>query len=338
MRLAFLLFCCTTALAATPVAAQQLSGPELSWEAPAGCPQLGEVRARIETIAGSAVKRETRLQAQARVTRAGGRYHLRLILREGELTGERNITSDSCEDLAGATAVALGLMLRSEAPLTENALRGGADTHAADTPGAASAEEPGGPAASAPTEETPESPSVQAASSGRHWRALVRAPVIVAELGPLAEPSFGFALGVGGRYDEWRFLLSGQLWLSQTVDGTELPAYGARLGRQAAALTVGRGFRVGRGELAPCLTLALERITARGTGAGVVPSDAQAVWLGVGVGVQGSLELWQALALFADLGGRVETSRPLIAIDGLGNVRQLGPVALDAAFGLEWTF
>jgi hypothetical protein len=339
MKLALSLFC-TSALATTAAVAQQLSGPELSWEAPAGCPQAGEVRARIDTIAGSAVKRETRLQAHARITRADGRFHLRLVLRDGELMGERNISADSCEDLAGATAVALGLMLRSEAPLTENALRG-----AADSSGTASNDEPVAPLP-APTATSPDTPTSEAASeaasegtsSTRRWRALVRVPAIVAELGPLPEPSLGFALSVGGAYDEWRFLVSGQLWLSQTVRGTDLPSYGARLGRQAAAFTVGRGFRFGNGELAPCFTLALERITARGTGAGVEPSDAQAVWLGVGAGVQGSLELWPALALFADLGGRIETSRPLIAIDGLGNVRQLGPVALDTAVGLEWRF
>ena len=336
MRAAFFSAFCTTLLASSAALAQPLAGPELSWQAPAGCPQVAEVRARIEAIAGSAVTKETRLQAQARVTRADGRFHLRLLLRDGELTGERNITSDSCEDLAGATAVALGLMLRSEAPLTENALRG-----ARDAPDSDAASNPLPPASSSAEPESDEASSWSPSSSspsGRRWRAIVRAPAIVGELGPLPDPSLGFSLGVGGRYDDWRFLLSAQLWLTQTVRGTDLPDHGARLGRQAAGVTVGRGFRVGRGELAPCVTLALERITARGTGTGVTATDAQAVWLGIGAGVQGSLELAPALAIFADVGGRIETARPLIAIDGLGNVRQLGPVALDAALGLEWSF
>jgi len=334
MRHLFSLFGFASLLASTAASAQQLSGPELSWEAPAGCPQVGEVRARIDAIAGSAVMRATRLQAQARVRRAEGRFHLRLVLRDGELTGERNITSDSCEDLAGATAVALGLMLRSEAPLTENALRGASNTTGAEASGQPSVQ----PARTALPQPSPEPQARDGSSSATHWRALVRAPALVAELGSLPDPSLGFALGVGGRYDAWRFLLTGQLWLNQTVHGTDLPQYGARVARQVAALTVGHGFRLGRGELAPCLSLALERITARGTGADVIASDTQAVWLGVGAGVQGSLPVWQALAVFVDLGGHVQTSRPLLAIDGLGNLRQLGPVALDTAVGLEWSF
>lgn len=333
MRHALSLIGFASALASTPALAQQLSGPELSWEAPTGCPQVGEVRARIDAIAGSAVKRQTTLQAQARVIRADGRFHLRLLLRDGDLVGERNITSDSCEDLAGATAVALGLMLRSEAPLTESALRGGSDPA-----GAAGGARPAQPVQPAPPQQSPDAQAPDASPSPSHWRAIVRAPAVVAELGSLPEPSLGFALGAGGRYDEWRFLLSGQLWLSQTVYGATLRQHGARVARQAAAFTVGRGFRLGPAELAPCLTLALERITARGTGAGVVPSDTQAVWLGVGAGVQASLPLGQALAVFLDLGGRVETSRPLLAIDGLGDLRQLGPAALETAVGVEWNF
>lgn len=163
--------------------------------------------------------------------------------------------------------------------------------------------------------------------------------MLIADFGPLPQPSFGVALGAGGRYDEWRFLLAGQLWLSQTVrGGADLPAYSARVGRQTAAFTVGRGLRFGRVELAPFLTLALERISARGAGAGVTASDARAVWLSTGAGLQGSLALWNALAVFVDVGARIQTSRPRIAIDGLGDVRQLGPVALNSSLGLEWTF
>jgi hypothetical protein len=340
MRHAIRFACLASALTTTTAAlSQDFTGPELSWEAPAGCPQLSEVRARIDAIAGSTVKRETRLQAQGSISKEDGRFHLKLVVRDGELTGERNITSDSCEDLAGATAVALGLMLRSAAPLSESTLRG------ADAPNTAGNGSPEQPKSSAPPAKGPEASDVPEpdttpdAPSRAHWQAIVRAPVLVADFGPLPQPSFGVALGVGGRYDEWRFLLEGQLWLSQTVrGGADLAAYSARVGRQTAAFTVGRGLRFGRVELAPCLTLALERLSGRGAGAGVTASDARAVWLSTGAGLQGSLELWRALAVFVDVGARIQTSRPRIAIDGLGDVRQLGPVALNSALGLEWTF
>ncbi|MES1183940.1 MAG: hypothetical protein ABUL60_08995 [Myxococcales bacterium] len=335
MRHVVSLVCVAFALTTRMVRAQELAGPDLSWEAPAGCPQLSDVRARIDAIAGSSVKRETRLQAQGRVTKEDNRFHLKLVVREGALTGERNITSDSCEDLAGATAVALGLMLRSATPLSESALSG------ADSPDASgTTKPPAAPAAPPPSNpETPAAPSQPTASTGFRWRALVRLPAAVADFGPLPNPNVGVALAAGGRFDQWRFLVAGQLWLNQTVHGgADLPSYSARVRRQTATLTLGRAFRWGSFELAPCLVLALERIAARGAGDGVAPSEAQAVWLSTGAAFQGSLALSKTLAIFADVGARVQLSRPVIAIDGLGDLRQLRPIGLSSGLGLEWSF
>lgn len=335
MRRVVSLACLAAALTTRVSTAQELAGPELSWEAPAGCPQLSDVRARIDAIAGSSVKRETRLQAQGRIVKEDGRFHLKLVVRDGELTGERNITSDSCEDLAGATAVALGLMLRSATPLSESALNG---TGSPDVAGTTKPAQPA-PAPTHKDAEPPTAPTQPNPSTASHWRAIVRIPTVVADYGPLPDPNIGVALSAGGRYDQWRFLVSGQLWLNQTVHGgADLPDYQARVRRQTATLTLGHAFRLGRFELAPCLVLALERIAARGAGAGVTPSEAQAVWLATGAAFQGSLALSKTVALFADVGARVQTSRPVIAIDGLGDVRQLRPVGLSSALGLEWSF
>src|SRR6185436_12485578 len=101
---------------------------------------------RIRAIAGSLTQRESRLRADGTITKEDGHFHLRLVVRDGELVGERNIVTDSCEDLAGAAAVALGLLLRSETPLTERELGGGVT---AGSPGAgepAAANSPARPA------------------------------------------------------------------------------------------------------------------------------------------------------------------------------------------------
>jgi len=313
-------------------AAEQRSTLELSWQAPAGCPQAEGVRERIRAIAGSLTQRESRLRAEGEVVKEDGRFHLRLVVHDGELVGERSIVSDSCEDLAGAAAVALGLLLRSDKPLTERELRGGATP---ETFAAGDSEPPSPPGeTTTPVEKRAPADSPPA----QHWRAIIRAPVVVADFGPLPQPSLGLALGAGVSYEQWRFLLMGELWLNQTIHGTDLPSYGADAGRQTAALVVGRGFRFESFEVAPCLTLALERITARGVGAGVVPIEQSASWISAGAGVLGSLHLGTTAALVAEIGGRIETSRPLIAIDGLGNLRQLGPLALTTAVGAEWTF
>ncbi len=322
-----------------PAAAQQRSLPELSWQAPAGCPQAQAVRERVAAIAGTGTQRETRLQAQGEITEEAGRFHLRLVMRDGELSGERNIVSDSCDDLAGAAAVALGLLLRSETPLTQSDLSG-----AAPGAGPSSPTEPARPQEAAqpqpvpaPRKEVSQSPAPEATQT-RRFRALLRAPAVVAELGPLPSPSLGVGLGVGVGYETWSLLLLGELWLDQTVYGTALPEHGADVGRKSAVLRLGRGIGAGRWVLTPHVTLALEHLTARGVGSGVVPQDQSATWLAPGAGLTGALRLGKVAAIFAEVDGRYETARPLITIDGLGRVRQLAPVALASSLGAEWSF
>jgi hypothetical protein len=340
------------ASAAVPVAAQSLQGLDLTWDAPSECPQLAAVRARVDEIAGASVQRSSGLRADARVVKEQGRYRLKLVVRDGALTGQRSIASDSCEHLAGAAAVALGLLLRSEEPLTHSSL-GEPDTSQSSQSTATS--EPTATAQPTGTSEPTQTSQPTATSAAaaadepvpaveyeaprmRHWRFHLRIPSLVAELGPLPQPSLGLAAGAGIGSGDWRVSLLARVWRNQAVSGVDLPAQGADLTHQTAMLTVGRGFRRGELEAAPFVSLALERITARGTGAGVVPSEQEALWLGVGAGVEGRLHISDTLAAIVELGCRAQTSRPVITIDGLGRIRKLGAFAVGSALGFEWTF
>jgi hypothetical protein len=167
---------------------------------------------------------------------------------------------------------------------------------------------------------------------------LVRLPAVAAEFGPLPRPTFGVELGAGVRHEPWRLLASGALSLGQTVYGTDRPGYGAEVGRATAALEAGYEVHFEPFGLAPSLALSLEHITAKGVGGGVVPIDQQATWLGAGATVVASLQAGKAFALVAEMGVRIETSRPLISIDGLGNIHQLGPWTLSTTLGAEWGF
>ena len=44
----------------------------------------------------------------------------------------------------------------------------------------------------------------------------------------------------------------------------------------------------------------------------------------------------KSLAFFAGVTGYLELSRPRLVIEGLGEVRQLAPVAAGAMVGVEW--
>jgi hypothetical protein len=93
---------------------------DLSWTAPAGCPQQRAVRDRVRALAGPLTRRDATPRVEGEVTRVGGRFRLRLVVRDGKLSGERTIESDSCKDLVGAAAIAITLLMRSGEPPTES--------------------------------------------------------------------------------------------------------------------------------------------------------------------------------------------------------------------------
>ena len=82
--------------------------------------------------------------------------------------------------------------------------------------------------------------------------------------------------------------------------------------------------------------LSLEHISARGTGADITSRSEQTTWLAVGAGAQGRLYLatWFSLVLGVD--ALIETARPVIAIDGVGDLARSGPAALTITLGPEW--
>jgi hypothetical protein len=111
---------------------------------------------------------------------------------------------------------------------------------------------------------------------------------------------------------------------------------GAELDRMTGQLVICRAWRSGPFELAPCLGLALEHLTARGFGQRVSPESRQAVWPAPSAGAVAEWYPVQFLALFAGLTGYLELSRPRLVIEGLGEIRQLSPVAAGAVIGVEW--
>ena len=159
------------------------------------------------------------------------------------------------------------------------------------------------------------------------------------DLGPLPRPSLGVGLGVGMRYESWRFLVAGYVFQGQTIDAMEPGSTfgaGVDLERMAGELVTCRGWRSGRFEVAPCVGLALEYVTARGFGQGVSPESRRAVWAAASAGAALHWYVLKSLALFGGVTGYLELSRPRLVIEGLGEVRQLAPAAAGATVGVEW--
>jgi hypothetical protein len=343
---------------APPAMAEPLLPIEIHWEAPPGCPQESDVRDRIQKLLGSR-RQYSHLRADGTITRSEARFRLDLVVRAGDLVGTRSIESNACEDLAGAAAVELGLLIHSaEAvgkpsqlgtqPPTPSPVGGpegsssrsdGTDAHPPQGTSAASPAErsPSGAKAESKTEvesEAKEQPLK--VESQRRWRALVQAPLLALSVGPLPRLTIGLGLSLGFEYAKWQWQLKAISWQRQSVPAHDFPGYGADVDRIAADFWACREFHFSWFGFSPCLTVGLERVSASGTGQNVTPSTRHAIGMTAGAGAQGRLYLASWIRLLAAVGGQVELSRPQISIDGVGSVYQFAPAALTVALGLEW--
>lgn len=342
-----------TLLAASPLqAAQPL---DLSWQAPAGCPQESAVREQIRALVPASMLESGNLKAEGTIARVDKRYRLKLVLTFGNVRGERVIDSDSCGDLAGAAAVALGLLLQSATQTSSTDPSAGTGPGAGSAGGSGSSEtsstpndstaaapanstEPKPPEATAP--ETPSStePKSNAEQHPRRWRMFLQAPELALGLGPLPDPTIGvaFALGFGAR--PWLFGVGLQAPREQHLTLPGPSGAGADLDYWLAEAWACHGWHSASFELAPCLTFGVERLSASGTGSGVSSLSERATWVSVGAAAHGRWYVSEWFALSATAGGRVEGARPTIRIDGLPESGRLKPAAFTLKAGPVWIF
>jgi len=304
------------------------------------------------------------LRAEATITRKdNGALHLRLLVRSGSLAGERNIDGKSCPGLVGAAAVTLVLLLHSSEPLTEDGLAGStsldagtsgssppnatkaapnAATNAEDNAKASTKDAalPSAPPSTASDEQRASAGSSDSATqtSGR-WHALLQVPQLQLGLGPLHQPSLGLAIAAGASFAHFRFLARGSVWFPQHASaGSGEQQYGADIDRFSATLLTCRAFPVSWVELSPCLSFALERASARGTGAHVGARTAKATWFAAGVGAQARAPIAPWFSLFLGIDGQLQISQPTFSVDEIGTIEQLLPVAFTTTVGSEWIF
>jgi hypothetical protein len=305
---------------------------EIHWEAPAGCPQESDVRDRIQNLLGSG-RKSSHLRAEGTIAKLDKRFRLDLVVHVRELVGTRSIESSSCEDLAGAAAVEIGLLVHSaeaapepSRPVTQpqtsppvrkdrshRSRSNGTDSRASQRTSDTSPTERasnGGKSESkteAESEATVQPPSV---ASQRAWHVLVQAPVLELGVGPLPQSARGIGLSLGLEYASWQLQLKGISWQRQNVPAPGWPGYGADVDRVGAAFWGCREFRGSWVGFSPCLTAGMERVSASGTGRNIAPSTQHAIGMTAGAGIQGRLYLASWIRLLTTVGGQVELSRP----------------------------
>ena len=346
---------------------------DLRWEAPTGCPQESDVRSRIQKILGGG-RHDSPLRAEGTITRVDGRFQLELVVRVGDVAGTRSLTARSCDDLAGAAAVEIGLLVHSvEAAAKPDGTSkespgllplGGLETSGFGAEGTSGSSSQGGSFTISPLREpdgakNERKPDVEREvekqppppETPRRWRGLLQAPLLALGAGPVPPLSLGVGLALGFEHARWRVQVQGLYWRHQNVPASGFPGYGIDVDRIGASLGTCHELLTSWFGLSPCISAGMERVSARGTGSNIVPTGRHTIGVSAGAGLQGRIHLTSWLRLLAAAGVEIEFVRPQYLIEWLGPldpdpdledpapptpVYRFAPAALTGTIGLEW--
>jgi hypothetical protein len=370
-RLCVVAICCVASSWASRAAAQAIPGIELHWTAPPGCPSAEDLQRHVRHLLGpdaaSATPKE-RLVVEGVVARANQRYKLSLGVRHGgRAAANRSFESDSCESLAGAAAVSLTLLARggeaawdqsgsslAASPPSSPQTTTSSQPAPPSSPQATTSSQPPParppPPGPAPTPAPAPAPSLAATKSKEapaeiraelpledRWYAMLEAPLFAFDDGTLPSPSLGAGMGLGARRDRYDAVLAGMLWLDQSAPAPATESsFGAKYVRRTGKLTGCYALPFGQFDVGPCLTLALEYVTAQGTGPEVVGGPGRFAWITAGLAARARWSPARRTALFLRTSLALGTSRPTFAIDAVGPVFRVAAAAAGLDMGLEW--
>lgn len=316
---------------------------ELIWDAPANCPQQAEVQEQIQSLVSGLEQAQwqTSLRARGTIEFNGEQFELTLLIQRGRSTGKRVIASDDCRSLGKAAAVVIGLLMRKEQKLGRQ-LSAGEMNDSVELSVRTSASS-SGVAEVAASDARGSSLQRYDATPAAQWQPFIVAPNLTLDLGTLAKPGVGVGLGVGLVARSWRVFVSGEFWLSQSK---QLPpglgqSSEATFQRKSAELAGCRGWSWHPFELAPCLQLALDHVTAQAAGDRVTPTSQGVNLASVGAGFIGFWHLGHRASLFLMAMGRVATRRPTFVVQGpfgTDEVHTIPPAALVTSSGCVWIF
>jgi hypothetical protein len=300
---------------------------ELSWSAPAACPEQSVVEARLRVLLGERPD-PSALRAKAKVLAQRGGYKLTLQLDGDGIRGARVLTGSDCAALAEtaawlvATAIdpALGLLPPPAAPEPPPA--------AVPPEGPPPPPPPPPPPAPAPSPK-PESPWVLHASlHGGLWRVMER---------PVAQGALGLSVGVSRRWllAELRADLGVPSESEIGQEGT-VKASSEALGLAACGLW-GSWLRAG-----PCVGVHGVRSHARASALLVRDFGVQAAyWAEVRAGAQVAARLAWPVELLVEGGvGAPVTPRPNFTVTGAAETLGTQQLTVYARLGLRfrWPF
>lgn len=311
----------------------------LTWSAPAGCPNAESVQARVSGLLGgdASASRVADVRAAGQVERVEGGFRLLLSMGIAGAPSSRVIEARTCDELAGAAAIAIALLARS----TLSGASASSGEGLSDPSSSALAPEnapvpPLEPAVSAPPARTQPTPVPTASGGGLH--AVLDVPVGLASWGSMPAAAFGLGAGLGVRWKALRVVAQGEVWAPQN---SKFSGFVSHFTMQSARVEACLVQSLGGVELAPCLGSAVQRLKGDGIGSNVFsPGSSTTLWFSGLAGVFVSLPTpgFATLRWFGEASVLVSPRRPRFVIDQLGPVHEPTLAAPRVSLGCEWIF
>src|SRR4051812_37620807 len=198
---------------ASALAAQPSPRLALLWSAPPGCPSGENVQARVDALLGGGASASVAdVRAFGQVERVDNGFRLVLNMGIGSTPSSRVFEARTCEELAGAAAIAIALLARSSVDSASSPPAG--DSTAEGSPPPTKQPPPAAPVAQsqdpAITKKEPEAESASSPSSP--LQLVIDAPVGVAVWGSLPSVGFGIGAAAGLRWRALRITAGGEWW------------------------------------------------------------------------------------------------------------------------------
>lgn len=333
---------CVIALRANVCLAQADVPFELAWEAPRNCPQEPDVQQQLRALVGTSSSAKTRpLQAHGTIEPSDGRYRLTLLIVRNATHGTRIIESNDCKSLTNAATVILALLAQKEKTLgrelSESELSGQPE-QAQELP---KTRDPTA-AEQAPRTEPLEPRSLPpSAESASPWHILLRVPQVTVDFTTLPRAGYGIGLGAGVAYRSWRASVNAKYYATESVTTPGFHPYQLQYRRESLDALGCYGWRWGLVEVAPCAGLTANRVVVHASGAELISRDKSPLWVSIGSGISGYLQLNRHAALVAMGTGQITTNRARFLVETLTGTEQAQRVPLltfDASLACEWIF
>jgi hypothetical protein len=294
----------------------------------------------MRLLEGPPIPPERRVVAVAHVTRADtGRWRVDLSMSSAVATGKRSLDTDTCSNLAEATALILAIMVDPDrAGLA--ATRPSASASVSSTGASSSATAPAAPVLSAarPPSASLDRP-LRERGVGVSPRWVAGASGLV-DFGTLPDTAFGVAVGLAAGVGHLRSEVALNLFPSRTYTFPSTDGFGAQMNLWAPAGNVAYVTNIGRTELAMGGGAQVSYLDATGV-KGAAPSLAYSGsvrWPALHAGAMLTTPVVGPVFLRFDADAVAPLRRPTLRIDPIGVVYQPSLLAGRVGAGVEAQF